>query len=183
MRAIAWSLVWSIAALVGVRTIRVGAEEPPTHRGLYAIWAASNGLDLPTLTGGQVVVQWADLEPAEGRYDFEPLETALRALGDKPATLQVNGNRKPAWLFDVVPFCPDKLGEQVADKQGTLMYWHPGHQQAYLNFLRAYGEFVKAAPWRDQVLGIRLNFNALGTEHWWISAEHRELKNGSRRRV
>jgi hypothetical protein len=110
-----------------------------------------------------------------GNYDFAPLEAALRALGDKPATLQVNGNRKPAWLFDVVPYCQDKLGEQVADKQGTLMYWHPRHQQAYLNFLRAYGEFVKAAPWREQVLGIRLNFNALGTEHWRIAAEHRDL--------
>jgi hypothetical protein len=132
-------------------------------------------LDLPYITGGQVVVQWADLEPAEGTYDFAPLEAAMHALGDRPATLQVNGNRKPAWLFDVVPYCQEKLGEQVADKQGTLMYWHPRHQQAYLNFLRAFGDFVKAVPWREQVLGIRLNFNALGTEHWRVAAEDRDL--------
>lgn len=151
------------------------AAAPPAHRGLYAIWASNDVLDLPYITGGQVVVQWADLEPAEGRYDFAPIEAALRALEDKPATLQVNGNRKPAWLFDAVPYCQEKLGEQVADPQGTLMYWHPRHQQAYLSFLQAYGGFVKAARWREQVLGIRLNFNALGTEHWSIPAEHRDL--------
>ena len=177
MRAVLWNFVCSIAAVALFWTARVDAGDPPAHRGLYAIWAPRNVLDLPYITGGQVVVQWADLEPAEGRYDFGPLETALRALGDKPATLQVNGNRKPAWLFDVVPSCPDKLGEQVADKQGTLMYWHPRHQQAYLNFLRAYGEFVQTAPWREQVLGIRLNFNALGTEHWRVAAGDRDLGN------
>lgn len=153
MKLILWNFVLSIAAVASFWTVCLDAKEPPAHRGLYAIWAPHDVLDLAYITGGQVVVQWADLEPAEGSYDFAPLETALSALGDKPATLQVNGNRKPAWLFDVVPFCQDKLGEQVADKQGTLMYWHPRHQQAYLNFLRAFGDFVKAAPWREQVLG------------------------------
>jgi len=175
MKVMAWSFVCSIAAVVAASTIRLDVAEPHVHRGLYAIWATHDVLDLPYITGGQVVVQWADLEPAEGSYDFAPIEAALHALGDKAATLQVNGNRKPEWLFDVVPYCMDKLGEQVADKQGTLMYWHPRHQRAYLNFLRAFGDFVKASPWREHVLGIRLNFNALGTEHWRIDAAHRDL--------
>ncbi|MBN2560870.1 MAG: hypothetical protein JXQ75_08070, partial [Phycisphaerae bacterium] len=68
---------------------------------------------------------------------------------------------------------PEKLG-QAGDAQGTLMYWHPKHRQAYCAFIQAYGAFVKSAPWRERVLGIRLNFNALGTEHWRVDPPYRD---------
>ncbi len=86
---ISWNSVLIIAAVASFWTARLEAGEPPAHRGLHAIWATSDLLDLPYITGGQVVVQWGDLEPVEGRYDFAPLEAALQGLGDRPATLQV----------------------------------------------------------------------------------------------
>jgi len=68
MRAVLWYFVWSIAVVAPFWAACLDAEEPPAHRGLYAIWAPHDVLDLPYITGGQVVVQWADLEPVEGTY-------------------------------------------------------------------------------------------------------------------
>jgi hypothetical protein len=65
MRAVLWNSMLSIAAVASFWTGRLDAGEPPAHRGLYAIWAPHAVLDLPYITGGQVVVQWADWEPAD----------------------------------------------------------------------------------------------------------------------
>ena len=64
-----------------------------------------------------------------------------------------------------MPVLPEPLSVQVRDPQGTLMYWHPLFEQAYANFLRAYAAFLKQSPYRASLLGVRQNFNALGTEH------------------
>ena len=148
---------------------------PPTDHGLYAIWyeRMPEVMTLPYITGGQVIAQWGELETAEGQYDFSPLAAKMRVLHEqnKPFTVQVNGNLKPAWLFNRVPFLPEPLGVQVRDKRGTLMYWHPEFERAYLNFLRAYAAFLKQSPYRASLLGVRQNFNAIGTEHLQVPRE------------
>ena len=168
-----------LAALPMALAVPAGAG-PPKHRGLYAIWyyGKPQVLELPFITGGQAIVQWADVHPAEGRYDFSKLVARLKPLHEAgmPATVQINGNVKPAWLFEKVPHHPDKLGHQVADKRGTLMYWHPVHEKAYLDFLQACAKFLKTSPYGGTVLGVRLNFNALGTEHLGIPKDKRALK-------
>ena len=88
----------------------------------------------------------------------------LHKLGLK-ATVQINGNRKPDYLFRDVPHYPEKLSHQVGDPQGTLMFWHPAHADAYLRLIGAFGRYLQESPYRDAVLGVRLNFNAFGTEH------------------
>lgn len=155
-----------------------GAEvgrAPDPERGLYAVWARDDVFKLPYIHGGQIVLQWAELEPAEGQYDFAPLAAELKACRERKmrATLQVNGNRKPQWLYRKVPRHPERLSIQVADRQGTLMYWHPAFERAYLNFLAAYADFLKASPDRDVVLGLRLNFNGMGTEHLDVPPRYR----------
>ena len=32
----------------------------------------------------------------------------------------------------------------------------------------AYAAFLKQSPWRASALGVRQNFNAIGTEHWYV---------------
>jgi len=156
---------------------------PPIHRGLYAIWyeRMPEVMELPYITGGQVVVQWGELETAEGQYDFSQLTAKMQVLHEqnKPFTVQVNGNIKPAWLFDRVPFLPEPLGVQVRDKRGTLMYWHPEFERAYLNFLRAYAAFLKQSPYRASLLGVRQNFNAIGTEHLQVPRDKIPLSQWS----
>lgn len=148
----------------------VGSQAEPSpdpNRGLYAIWAKPEALDLPFIKGGQVVVQWRDLQSDEGKYDFSPLDAKLEALhrAGRVGTVQVNGNQHPAFLFKTVPCHPKRLSIQVSDKQGTLQYWHPAYVKAYCDFLAAYAEHLKRSPFRSAILGVRLNFNAIGTEH------------------
>ncbi|MCX7013811.1 MAG: beta-galactosidase [Candidatus Sumerlaeota bacterium] len=142
-------------------------KEPSPTRGIYAVWYKSPDLlSLPFVKGGQIMVQWADVERQEGQYDFSAIEKGLKAFHDagRCATVQINGNRKPAWLFQKVPYHPEKLNVQVNDPQGTLMYWHPTFVKAYTEMLAAYAAFLKQTPSHDAVLGVRMNFNALGTE-------------------
>jgi hypothetical protein len=159
-------------ALCATDTIAPASATPPAQRGLYAIWyeRMPEVMELPYITGAQVVAQWGELETTEGQYDFSTMEAQMKKLHDqhRPFTVQVNGNKKPAWLFERVPCLPEPLGVQVRDAQGTLMYWHPVFEQAYVNFLRAYAAFLKQSPYRASVLGVRQNFNAIGTEHWRV---------------
>jgi hypothetical protein len=166
---------WIFSGWLGLALLAAHAAPPPAGHGLYAIWygAKSELLDVPYIVGGQIVVQWIDVEPAPGRYDFSSIAAELRklrALG-KRTTIQINGNLKPAWLFSKVPYYPEKLSVQVRDQQGTLMYWHPIHRDAYTNMLRAFAEFLSQNPDRATLIGIRLNFDAIGTEHLTVPRE------------
>jgi hypothetical protein len=148
------------------------AAGPDPNRGLYAIWAQDPRLvELPFITGSQAIAQWQDVEPAEGRYDFSSIDRQFQA---RPATVQINGNLHPEYLFAKAPYLSKKLSIQVRDKRGTLAYWHPAYVKAYLAMLHAYAEHLKHAPYRAHVLGVRLNFNALGTEHTTVPPEDRD---------
>lgn len=158
------------------------ATETPSRdprAGIYVIWypqdQADKYLGQPYVVGGQIMQQWAQVEPSRGEYDFSSIDEALadfnrRGLG---TTLQINGNRKPAWLYDAVPSIGEKLSVQVSGDR-TLMYWHDTHREAYLSMLRALGEHMKRSPHRNALLGVRLNFNAFGTEHHSVSPEYRD---------
>ena len=151
--------------------------------GVYAIWYGRHGenlLDLPFVTGGQAVTQWQTVEPEPGRYDFTSLDRQLAPLQERgyKATVQVNGNRKPDFLYERVPYYPEKLSVQIKDEQGSLMFWHPAHAKAYEQLIRALGQYLETSPYRDAVLGVRLNFNAFGTEHSHLkSGEARQAAN------
>ncbi|MCX7015061.1 MAG: beta-galactosidase [Candidatus Sumerlaeota bacterium] len=155
------------------------AAAPDPDRGLYAIWFSNwpEALQLPFIKGGQVVVQWAEVETGQGQYDFAKLDEGLEFYHDakRKATVQVNGNNKPAWLFEKVAVLPHAASTQVRDKQGTLQYWDPIFENAYHDFVLAYGKHLRESPYRDAVLGVRLNFNAVGTEHNAIDPKDRPL--------
>lgn len=141
------------------------------NAGLYAIWVDSKDMDkvysLPYITGGQTVVQWRDVEPDEGQYDFSEIDRSMDwfAKRGQKATLQINGNRKPLWLFDRVPYHPEKLSHQIQDEKGSLMFWYPVHRDAYLKMLKALSAHLEQADYRENMLGIRLNLVPFGTEH------------------
>jgi hypothetical protein len=144
------------------------ARDPDS--GVYGVWLREGQpVDLPYLHGSQVVAQWRDVEPEEGRYDF----SAINVPNGRKVTVQINGNRHPDWLFHKVPYVHAKLSKQVQDRQGTLAYWHPAYRAAYLKLIAAYGEHVKAASTHGSIIGVRLNFNALGTEHVDVPPEYR----------
>lgn len=184
------SLLRAVAAVAALVCVAAFAATAPVcgtvarlqseARGLYLLWAEKHAdeealLRLPFVRGGQVVVQWAELEPRPGAYDFSQLDAKLAryaGLG-KWATVQVNGNAKPAWLFDVVPHVPEKLSEQVRDRRGSLLFWHPRFQEAHLAMIAAVGKHLRGSASGERLLGVRLNFNALGTEHLVVPDAYR----------
>lgn len=171
--ALLLTLALSLSAHAAGHTVN-----PDPDRGLYAIWVKGDALAaLPFIKGSQIVCQWRDLEPTAGVFDFAPLAEQLAALArqGRKATVQVNGNLKPDWLFAKVPYHPERFDVQVRDPQGVLMYWHPTFVRAYLDFLAAYGAFLRQSPHKSAVLGVRLNFNPLGTEHHAVPPGKRAL--------
>ena len=136
--------------------------------GMYAIWINKNSylLNLPYIKGGQIVLQWADIEKGPGVYDWSLLDAWMKRYGELNinATLQINGNNKPKWMFDEIPYYPGKLSQQVKDAY-TLMFWHPRFKQAYLDFIKAWAEHLKQSPYLKNIIGIRMNLNPYGTEH------------------
>jgi hypothetical protein len=150
---------------------------PVENRGIYALWYGDDLsiLEAPYVTGGQIVCQWRDVEPEKGQYDFSIIARQLQRLGAMgcKTTIQSNGIRKPEWLFEEVPYTPERLSIQVRDEKGTLMYWHPTHRSAYIRMLKQFAHFMRSARDRDALIGMRLNFNAIGTEHLHVPHEYR----------
>lgn len=146
------------------------------NSGLYAIWYGSqmNLLNLPGIVGGQVVVDWKDVEKSKGVYDFTAITTKinqLKSLG-KVATVQINGSKKPDYLFNEVPWVAEKLHHSIKDDKGSLMFWHPNHLNAYKKLIEAYGKYIETR--KNDFLGVRLNFNPLGTEITFVRAPYRD---------
>jgi hypothetical protein len=145
------------------------------NSGDFAEWYKGTVPTLSYLVGGQVVLEWSDLDTATG-YDWTPLDKALSAM-TTPTTLQVNGSKKPSYLYDKVPYADmapcsswptDPEVGDVDPKNSCLrvpMYWHPSFQDIYTKFLAALGAHLHSTSAGAKVVALRQNWNAIGTEH------------------
>jgi hypothetical protein len=152
-----------------------GEAVPDPARGLYAIWSRPEISDtLPFLKGHQVRIQWRDAQPARDRYDFSTLETQLERVAKlgRSTTVQLNANRHPDFLPDVVPSFKGSLKRGETDR--LLQYWHPAYVQTYADLIAAFAHAVKSSPHRASVVGVRLNYNAIGTEFLIVRPEERD---------
>jgi hypothetical protein len=146
--------------------------QPDADRGVYAIWYEQdkNVLNLPFVYGGQIMLQWADVQPSERVYDFKKLDILLEKMQQlgKMATVQINGNVKPQFLYKRIATNPKKLSPQIRDPQGsTLQFWDPLYLKFYIDFLKAYGAHIKNSRFKKYIIGVRLNNNPIGTEHYF----------------
>ncbi len=150
-------------------------------RGLYVQSSMEHPalFELPYIRGGMINMQWRDLDKGNGQYDFSRLDERLKLFHDHClfSSIQINGNRRPSWLFEKIPYNPAIWETQTKDTQGTLMYWHPNYIKAYFDLLDALRGYLETSPYINNVLGIRLNFNAVGTEQLVIPVEHVPLTN------
>lgn len=157
-------------------------------RGVSMIWYGSqNNLDDRDgiVANGQIFYMWRWFEPAEGAYAFDDLDAKLKAVHGKnmKATIQINGNVHPDYLFDLVPYLKGKEYPSQHDHDngyGPPMYWHAVYKEKYESLIRALAEHLKDSPYRETVLGIRQSYNAIGTEHHWIRPEDRTQDNWTR---
>jgi hypothetical protein len=144
---------------------------------LYCIWAKPGvGDELPFLKGGQVRLEWGQVQRSEDGYDFSELDRQLERFGGtrRVATVELNAyGRMPGFLFNNVPYLPEKLST-YQDARGTLEYWHPAYVKAYTDAIAAFARAVKASPYRSRIVGVRLNYNAIGTEHMILPLDKRD---------
>ena len=162
------------AAAIRLRTQRLINPD----RGVFALVVDPQKFeDRPLFSGGIVRLQWEDIEPADGVFDFTLLDQKLSkaASADVAVTVQINGNRHPDYLFEKVPYSPVAIHKQVLDNQGTLMYWHPQYIQAHRRMLNRFANHIRTSPYRKYVLGVRQNFNAIGTEMYIVSSAYINL--------
>jgi len=111
----------------GIFPLKALTAERDAKSGLYAIWYSANSekyLSQSYIKGGQIVLQWKDVEVSQGNYDFSQVDERLAELHKRGlfTTIQINGNHKPSWLFDQVPYIEKKLSVQVRDPKGSLMF-------------------------------------------------------------
>lgn len=136
--------------------------------GLYPIWFGGDKyiFHSPIASGGQIMLQWNDIEKTKGVYDFSLMDKMLKAFYDRKlyTTIQINGNNKPDYMYLETPYLNNiQLSVQVNDNH-TLMYWYPSFINNYTNLLKAFGQYLASSQYLQCVVGIRLNFNAIGTE-------------------
>jgi hypothetical protein len=166
-----------ILALVLTR-LAAGEAVPDPNRGLYAIWSKpeiSDSLDF--IKGDQVRLFWGDVEPVEGRYDFSSFRQQMDRVAklNRATTVQLNANRHPAFLNGIAPKFKGTVRRGETD--GMWQYWHPGYVKAYTDLIAAFAREVKASPYRSRVIGVRLNYNAIGTEFLIVRPEERASSN------
>jgi len=166
--------------VTGIFPLEALTAERDAKSGLYAIWYSANSekyLSQPYIKGGQIVLQWRDVEVSQGNYDFSQVDERLAELHKRGlfTTIQINGNHKPSWLFGQVPYIEETLSVQVRDPKGSLMFWHLTHRTAYLSMLRAIAAHLRDSAFEDTLLGLRMNLNAIGTEHHFVQPQYRSL--------
>jgi len=167
-------LAWSVAGIGDPDTEPPSAssaagltQEHPT--GCYLIWGDRNLLKTcDFLKGGQIMVQWRDIAPARGEFDWSKLDEGLRFFAEigRPITVQVNANKKPDWLWDFVANCGDNRG-------AIPQYWDPRYLVIQKELIAAFADHLKASPHLRLVLCVRASPNAIGTEHMWVPIANR----------
>ena len=122
------------------------------HIGICDLSSSLDKFDPEYVRVTQASLQWADVEPQQGVYDFSGLDLSLKQIQEKGrfAIIKLNGNDKPDWLFDQVPYHPDTSWDKsVEDTLGILMYWHPNFVASYTNLLIAYGNYLQTSEYRS----------------------------------
>jgi hypothetical protein len=137
----------------------VTAADPPP--GIYEVWGNSSDVaSLPYVHGGQVIVQWKDVETARGRFDWSSLGSQLAAYQKigKPATVQVNADTKPAWLWNYIAYCGTTSGQEIPQ------YWDPLYLTIQQEMISSLATYLKGSGYAATIALVRGNPNAIGTE-------------------
>ena len=113
----------------------------------------------------QIDLQWSDIEPEEGVYNWtlpESLALAINASG-RMAVYKVNANYKPAWLYEKVPWSNTTWTAEQMDGK-TAMYWHPTYIEAMTRRIAAQAQWLAASPHGKLYAYVRQTWAAIGEE-------------------
>jgi hypothetical protein len=119
----------------------------------------------------QVQLEWSDIEPTQGQYNFSPLSAQLRRLDVAEMTnpglraiVKLQTDTKPAWVYDVVPSTQQVWSKENWDNR-TAMYWHPTYISHYLSLVKAFAEYCESDPLAIKYIDFtRQSWCAIGEE-------------------
>lgn len=137
--------------------------------GIYMVW--DNGVDpsLPYIRGGQIELQWKDVEPARGSFNWSSLAADLQqwaSLG-KSATVQVNADPQPSWIWNYVADCGTTARGRIPQ------YWDPAYLAMEQEMITSLKNYLASAPNTDRITLVRANPDAIGTEETQVPAGYR----------
>jgi hypothetical protein len=157
VRRLASALLVLVVALV---TAPAASAALPTP-GIYLVWGKDSMATAPYVRGGQVMLEWSQVEPARGSFNWSTLDSELKYYASigKQATVQINSTTaKPAWLWNVVARCGSVQG------QAAPQYWDPVYMTVQTELVSALGAHLRASPYASTVALVRAAPNAIGTE-------------------
>lgn len=140
--------------------------------GVWGTWV-TNCSEVPaSLVGLGVVVQWADLETADGVFSESVMEEALSLdssslCGRKMASFQLNANEHPSFYVDHVPSAKP-WGDAEDQDARYLMYYHPEFVLRMRRMVEWVGDYLAQHRAGVNVVVVRQNWDAIGTEHFEI---------------
>lgn len=108
----------------------------------------------------QIFLFWDDTEPSQhGVYDWERLDRKLKEVADQGRKTAVQINAAfPDWIFNHIA--------KTGTARGALspQFWDPDYIQYYKNLISALADRIASSPYKDRILYIRQQWNAVHTE-------------------
>jgi hypothetical protein len=163
-------------AAAALPAVASAATLPPA--GIYQVWGKDSAATKPYVKGGQIMLEWSQIEPSRGNFNWSSLDSELayyNSIG-KVATVQVNSTKgKPAWVWNVVSRCG------VVQRQDAPQYWDPKYLGIQSELVNALAAHLKASPYASTVALVRASPNAIGTELTDLPATYRCVPSAGNR--
>jgi hypothetical protein len=154
-------LVPAFAVLIAMVVTAPAAWAGLPTAGIYLVWGTDSLATQAYVRGGQITVEWPQIEPSRGRFDWRSLDSELawyHGIG-RQATVQVNSTTaKPSWIWNVVANCG------LVHGQAAPQYWDPAYMTVQNELVSALAAHLKASPYAGNVALVRAAPNAIGTE-------------------
>lgn len=108
-------------------------------------------------------LNWKDLEPVEGEYNFEPLVEAIKAAAEKGyySTIRIHTASTrfaPQWLFDKYGVQFDPNPEKKGDGMQPIDPAQPEFHKRYIKLIDAFG--ASGIPQMEEVKGMYVGYSS-----------------------
>ena len=116
---------------------------------------------------GAINLEWKDIEPKEGEYDWTALDTQLEKyyqLG-KAVPIRIN-TPVPDWVFNYVACVGTSRGGNAPQ------YWDPRYLSILDKMISSYAHHLGNSPYKKAVMSVRMQYNALNTEIFSFEASY-----------
>lgn len=135
--------------------------------GVYGTWVSNCSIP-EQVKGTGSVIQWSDLEPADGMFNWTALEQVM-AIGhcDRYWTsLQINANTHPVYMQAIIPSA-EPWGDSEDDDKRYLQYYHPAFVTRMQRMVASVAQYLARRDTHDSAISVvRQNWDAIGTEHF-----------------